>query len=207
MALYYWPAPPNGMTNNGVTDWGHNTITTWTGERYRGYMTYLAWQINIPNSTQIGIMDYQHYPSAGVTLQGMNAALNREASGRNTSTYQNYFYVVAWRDQHDSASTFHNDVVSDIYSSHVPVVAEVNAAMMPNWQEAGLNINHAITIIGYDDTSGYYFYTDTCGHSTQCNQTSHGTDGQVKTVSQSILWSAIRNITVNQSTGDGGWIW
>lgn len=102
-------------------------------------------------------------------------------------------------------------MVSDVYSSNVPVVAEVNANMLPNWNVSGMN-RHYITILGYDDTAGTYTYTDTCGSSTGCNGTGHGSDGGPHTVNQTTMWNAIVNIPPtpvpgDPTQGDGGYIW
>jgi hypothetical protein len=43
----------------------------------------------------------------------------------------------------------------------VPVVAEVNALLMPNWPSAPGRVNHFIIIISYDNNAGTYKYTDT----------------------------------------------
>lgn len=173
----------------------------------RGYMTYLAWDTQWPGWPHRGMMDNSTYPSYGVTLYGMQDGLNWEASGRNTSTWSNYFYAIQWWNS-ASASTLHSDIVTDIYTSNVPVVAEVNAQLMPNWVNHGGNTHHFITIVGYDNTQGIYYYTDTCAQSTTCGSLH---DGTINTVSQSTMWSAITSIPVNQSTapsaGDGGWVW
>jgi hypothetical protein len=209
VALYYWPAPPNLWNNPSVTDtWDGGTPTTWNGydvdsvARTRGYMMKLAWQIKAPTWSASGMMNAQPKSSA-VWLQVVRDALNWEASGENTSNWTNYIYVVVWYPG-QGQTDFHNDVVGDIYTNNVPVVAEVNAQMMPNWTNNGGRTNHYITIIGYDDNAGIYYYTDTCGHSTGCGSKY---DGGVRTASQTTVWNAITNIPYNQSTGDGGWIW
>ena len=102
-------------------------------------------------------------------------------------------------------------MVSDVYSSNVPVVAEVNANMLPNWQRTGMN-RHYITILGYDDNQGIYYYTDTCGKSTHCGDQTHGSDGGLHTATQTQMWNAIYNIPPtpvpgDPTQGDGGYIW
>src|SRR5260221_14779551 len=73
------------------------------------------------------------------------------------------------------------------------------------WAPQGKTIIHFITVVGYDDAKGIYYYTDTCGHSTDCGSLS---DGGVHTVPQGQLWAAISAVPVNTSTaynaGDGG---
>ena len=212
VALWYWPAPFNALPSNTVTD--HGVTTTWKSERWRAYMTQLAWQIQWPGWLHPGMQDQTIYPSAGTTLYGMQGGLNWEASGENPNTWLNYFYVIVWnnaQEQPSDQANFHSRVVSDIASSSVPVVAEVNANMLPNWQRTGMN-RHYITILGYDDTAGTYTYTDTCGKSTNCGDQTHGSDGGLHTADQTTLWKAIQNIPPtpfpnDPAQGDGGYIW
>ena len=205
-ALWYWPNPPNLMSNT-VTDNAINVATYWSSERMRGYMTYLAWDTQWPGWPHRGMMDNSTYPSNGISLYGMVDGLNWEASGRNPAKWSNYFYAIQWWNS-ASASILHNDIVTDTYFNNVAIVAEVDASLMPNWPKSNQNIHHYITIVGYDDTSGVYYYTDTCANSTGCGSLH---DATVQIVSQSTLWSAITAIPVNTSTspaaGDGGWVW
>ncbi len=235
IALEYWPAPPNLLSVTNIDDTsyfdvlGSHERTNWNSNRYRGYMTYLAWETNWPwnenstvgtpwhdtggaNKISTGMMDYSNYTSKGVTLYGMAAALNWEASGNNGSTWLNYFYVIAWISQNNDHNLLHQDIVSDTYSSNVPVVAEVDADYLPNWKGDTKNPHHLISIIGYNDTTDQYEYTDTCGSTTACNE--HGGNGdnsQPYWVNQGTMWNAITAITEDQRTGstegDGGWVW
>ena len=217
IALEYWPYPPNNMTSVHIVDPSNGTFTTWTGERMRGYMTDVAWQIQWPGWAHVGMMD-DHNPSYGTTLYGMQDALNWEASGENTSDWANYFYIITWWNQ-SSAQQFHTDVQNDVALSYVPVVAEVDALDLPNWKwnntgvQKPSHVYHYITIIGYDDNAGIYYYTDTCGKSTTCNvsDSTASSDGGIQTAPQSVMWQAITAVPVNQSTdpayGDGGWVW
>lgn len=211
IALWYWPNTPNLMTNNSVTDTAHtSTTTTWGSERMRGYMTYLAWQTQIPGYSHPGLMDNSTYKSWGTTLYGMRDGLNWEASG-HASNWLSYFYAIQWNNT--TSDVLLSDVVTDINNSHVPVVAEVDAQQLPNWtnKNNGTTTNHFITIIGYDNNQGIYYYTDTCGKSTNCGDQNKGSDGGVRTVPQWQMWNAITSIPLNTSTapnaGDGGWVW
>lgn len=227
VALEYWPSPPNLLTTMNVTDTAHTgTVTSWNSNRMRGYMTYLAWQLNwheTYNSTDgtpwhvagqdpVGMMDSSRYTSWGVTLYGMDNALNWAASGESSSTWLNYFYIIAWKDQ-QTPQSLHDDVVSDVYTSHVPVVAEVDPTYLnTNWTNTYHGVHHFITIIGYDDIAGKYEYTDTCGTSTHRNYFSKNSDNsQPYYANQADMWMAINSIKQNQSTapsgGDGGWVW
>lgn len=215
VALYYWPAPANYANYANVVDPQTGVSTTWDGKdpydqtyRMRGYDVHLAWQIQAPGWTQPGMME--QYAGGGVTLQTEAQAMNWEASGESTQYWQNYFYDVVWWNN-SSPSTFYGNVQYDTDDQNVPVVAEVNALMMPNWPNKSGSIHHLITIIGYNDlvhnqdgTYGIYYYTDTCGNSTQCGSNN---DGQVNTAPYDTMWNAITNIPVNQNTGDGGYVW
>ena len=218
-ALWYWPLPNNLLSPVAATDYGPThastpspaVTTTWSSERLRGYMSHLAWQIQWPGWPNAGMLDQTSFKTQGTTLYGMQGALNWEASGENPSTWFDYFYVIVW-DNHSDQATFHSQVVSDIFNSNVPVIAEVNADMLDNWQVLGGMNRHFITIIGYNDTNGTYTYTDTCAHSTGCNGTGNGSDGGTHTVAQKEIWDAIANILPtpfpnDPSQGDGGYIW
>ncbi len=221
IALDFWPAPPNLLEN--VTDdpdydkavnytRSINLQTYWNGTRMRGYMTYLAWQTQAPTWPTAGMMDTSTYPSNGVTEYDIQDALNWEASGHNVSTWQNYFYLITWWNK-SSASGLNQDVVTDVANSHVPVVAEVNAAMLPNWVDHGPGlVKHQIAIIGYDNIKGTYTYVDTCANFTKCNvETNPINENNWHTVPQSTMWQAIIAVPVNTSPlpqyGDGGWVW
>jgi hypothetical protein len=235
IALEYWPAPPNSESLVNVTDpayyayYNVNTTTSWNGVRMRGYMTYLAWQLNWPADSAgtpwhikgqdpIGMMDNSRFTSWGVTLYGMRDGLNWAASGENTSNWFSYFYAIAWISQNNSHLILHKDIMTDIYYDNVPVVAEVDVKYLPNWSQIYAGTHHFITIIGYDDTSGVYYYTDTCGYDTPCNPSTNQQKVQINfdnthvyTISQINLWGAITSITENQGNapnlGDGGWVW
>lgn len=214
VALEYWPLPPNYMSTNTVQDPGlPQATTTWHSERMRAYMTYLAWQTEWPLDLHAGMMDHSTYPTLGTSLYGMQNGLNWEASGRNPNDFSNYFYVIQWNGNVSGsnpvpASTFLGDIESDTYFNNVPVVAEVNAQMMRNWNNDGGETYHFITIIGYDNNAGKYFYTDTCANSTGCGSKY---DGNVQWDYQSDVYNAMINIPENQSSdphhGDGGYVW
>ena len=187
VALQYWPWPPN-LGNYTARDPHNNTTTTWDGgdpydgvARARGYMVNLAWNINPGyQGGALGLMQ----GGTGTTDSRMRDGLNWEASGENSSDWAYYFYVIG----SGSASTLHSAVQSDIASSNVPLVLLVNAAFLPNWPSNTQNpTNHFITIVGYNDSSGQYAYTDTCGYSTACGS-KH--DGGINVASQSAIYNA-----------------
>jgi len=204
--LYFWGKGPSVARPATYVDTANGVATSWTTDHDRAYLLYLAWETVVPGWPHAGLMD-THDPSWGVTLYGMRDGLNWEASNRDTSAWHTYFYTLVWWNQ-SSAGQFHQHVQDDIANAHVPVVAEVRARLLPNWAPQGKTINHFITVVGYDDAKGIYYYTDTCGHSTDCGSLS---DGGVHTVPQAQLWAAISAVPVNTSTaynaGDGGYVW
>ena len=205
-ALALWGNGPSAVSAATFVDPANGIATSWTTDHNRAALLALAWETAIPGWPHAGLMD-THNPSWGVTLYGVRDGLNWEASRHDARAWQTYFYTLVWWTQ-SSAGQFHQQVRDDIANAHVPVVAEVNARLLPTWPPQGQAIHHLITVVGYDDTQGLYYYTDTCGHSTGCGALS---DGGVHTVPQGQLWAAISAIPVNTSTaysaGDGGYVW
>lgn len=219
---------PTAAARWGATEW-----TTWSDVSYndiyeggnehinpnahRSYMMYIAWLSN-PNGewnpgVNTGVMDPWHYPSQGADLQWRQDVLNWEASGHNSSTWQNFFYTTQWDSNGNPGGGTQpmllSDVESDLWYSGVPVVAEVNSQMLyPNWPNNGGQTKHAIAIIGYDNTSSTYTYVDSCGSGTGSG-TGCGANQQQRTykINQNALWAALNNVAYQPSTGDGGWIW
>lgn len=194
--------------NTYATDPWNGTRTYWAGKdvdgvyRLRGYTVDLAWNIKAPNWSTAGLMQ----GGTGTGTAEMVDGLNWEASGENTSTWQNYYYTEV---AHGNSTSFHNDVVFDIGTNSVPVVPVLNAnAGLPNWDPNGGPTGHYITIVGYNDTTGEYAYLDTCGWSTDCNPWGSGNpsdpssnwDGGVHVTSQSNVWNAVNN-------WGGYWTW
>ncbi|MFI5272156.1 MAG: C39 family peptidase [Ktedonobacterales bacterium] len=204
VALAFWGLSPTSTDTITVTDPSDGVVTTWDAARDRAYIVALAWQARIPGWSRVGMMD-DHDPSAGVTLYGMRDGLNWEASRHDAGAWHEYFYTVTWWDQ-SSAAQFHHQVQDDIANARVPVVAEVSARLLPNWSPKGRQINHFVTIVGYDDIHRTYLYTDTCG--TGCGSLH---DAGINTATQAQMWAAITAIPVNRSAaynaGDGGYVW
>ncbi|HEX6543705.1 MAG TPA: C39 family peptidase [Ktedonobacterales bacterium] len=204
--LYFWGKGPSTAGPATHVDPANGVATYWTTDHNRAYLLSLAWETVIPGWRHAGLMD-THDPSWGVTLYGVRDGLNWEASNHDASAWQTYFYTLVWWNQ-SSAEEFHQHVRDDVANAHVPVVAEVSARRLPNWSPQGKPIRHFITVVGYDDSNGIYYYTDSCGKSTGCGALS---DGGVHAVSQGRLWEAISAIPVNASTaegaGDGGYVW
>ncbi len=209
-ALYYWK--PNNVTNwpagNFTEPYGpHKTTTYWrssdtgtasdTSNGYptkgRAYEMYLAEQVKPPSYATPGIVNFTYYVTHGETLSDTRDALNWEASGHCSTCWSTYFYVV---DKPASQAALHSDIASDIGGSGRAVVAFVDTGYLPNWSRS-VSGWHAITIIGYDDSSGTYFYTDTCGH--RCNTSSRSTNGGTWAIGQQVLFNAVHSLIIAQS--------
>lgn len=204
--LYFWNGKTHSWGTHTYTDPSNSVTTIWSDGHNRSYTLHLAWEIRPPGAPHAGMMD-QHAISYGVTLYGMRDALNWEASAENAGIWQHYFYTNEWWDE-NTPETLHTQIETDIVLSGKPIVVEVDARYLPNWPPLSEQKNHYVTIIGYDNASGRYAYTDTCGHTTGCGS---NRDGGVNYISYSQLWQAITAIPVNRSTdphaGDGGWVW
>ena len=130
------------------------------------------------------------------TLIDVRDALNWEASGRNTSTWSNYFYL-AVTPGNLSASQLHTYVKSDLYNSQVPLIVSVNENVLPDW--SGSSGSHLIAITGYDDNAGTYTYSETCDRTgVACNTQVVGHYN----IGQQLLYSGIQN-----DNGNGGIVW
>jgi hypothetical protein len=177
VALWFWPAPPNTMDAHDVYDpMESGQYSSWNGEdidytyRLRGYMLWLADQVQPPTWWKYGMLNqsfYQSNESGGVTLQVVQDTLNWEASGHNQSNWQNYFYTTVWNSQFYNRyypsnlySALHSDIVADIANSHVPVLVELPAGYLPNWPNTA-TVNHMVAIVGYDDNVHTFTYIDT----------------------------------------------
>jgi hypothetical protein len=163
-------------------------------------MVQLAWNIHAPsyiwNGSSFNGMMRNSWGSVDWVVRD---GLNWEASGENTSTWQNYYYELVSAPQSNSA-TFYNNVQFDIGTNNVPVVVLLNAnAGLSNWPASGTT-GHYITIVGYNNTTGEYAYMDTCGYSTYCNHYGTNFDGGVKKAPRSQVRNAI-------SSYAGSWIW
>jgi hypothetical protein len=167
-ALYYWngktntyPAgwytePPYSSKTGGPTRW---TSTYWTSsDQNRSYEMYLADQVQVPGWSTPGMVTFYGYNSAGTFLADMTNTLNWEASGHSTTNWQNFFYLTVYK-ANLSAATLNTDIMLDINAGR-PVVAAVNTLYLPNWEHG---VAHMITIIGFNNNTGQYVYTDTCG--------------------------------------------
>lgn len=176
-ALYYWNGktntypsgsytePPYSSETGGPTRW---TTTYWTSSDHnRSYEMYLADQVMVPGWSTPGMVTFYGYNSAGTFLADMTNTLNWEASGHDKNNWQNFFYLTVYK-ANLSAATLNNDIMLDINSGR-PVVAAVNTGYLPNWN---FPVAHMITIIGYNNNTGQYVYTDTCG--TICGSNSNG---------------------------------
>lgn len=212
-ALYYW----NGKTSSYPAGWytepsyaNYHTNTYWkSSDHNRSYEMYLADQVLVPGWSTPGMVTFSSYPHAGTYLADMTNTLNWEASG-HSSSWQNYFYLSVPNWYKDSSgnytikvsqSTVNSDIVADINGGH-PVVVEVNTTNLPNWNKNG--ILHFITIVGYDQTTGIYWYTDTCG--TACGSMYNGGVNIINQVTPDQYGNDLYDAIINVGPG-GGFSW
>ncbi|MHB8399657.1 MAG: cysteine peptidase family C39 domain-containing protein [Candidatus Limnocylindrales bacterium] len=169
----YWASTDTGTSAD--TSNGYPTVG-------RSYLMYIAMQVKPPTFSSQGLESYASYPTTGATLTDARDVLNWEMSG-HASNWQNYWYRTTFPTQ----TQLHSDIASDI-AAGTAVVASVNTAYLPNWNRS---LIHAITVYGYNDTTGTYSYYDTCGHA--CNGSVNSTNGGTWTVSQTALYNAIHS--------------
>lgn len=164
---------------------------------------YIAEVTEPPTFGTPGLPDFTNYPTAGSALTDVRDVLNWEASGHNTSNWNTYFYARV-ADDNLSAATLHYDIVSDINYGK-PVVAEVMTNDLPNWPTGSHNQIHYITIVGYDDGSGTYAYTDTCSQG--CGSLYNGGVNYISqsTGSQNLLKAITDYGPSNQYNGGFDW--
>ncbi|MFI5273875.1 MAG: hypothetical protein ACHQ4H_12650 [Ktedonobacterales bacterium] len=212
-ALYYW----NGKTNTYPAGWytepssaNYHTNTYWnSSDHNRSYEMYLADKVMVPGWAYPGMVTFKSYSSAGTYLGDLTNTLNWEASG-HSSSWQNYFYLSVPNWYKDSSgkytikvskSTVNSDIVADINGGHA-VVVEVNTTNLPNWNRNGLT--HYITIVGYDNTTGIYWYTDTCG--TACGSMYNGGVHTINQVTPDQYGNDLYDAIINVGVG-GGFSW
>jgi hypothetical protein len=145
---------------------------------------YLSEQVKPPTFSSKGVVNFTYYPTHGGTITDTRDVLNWEASN-HSSNWAGYFYVFA---ASPTEAQLHADIVADIRSFSAPVVASVDTFYLPNWSKS---LNHAITIIGFDDINGTYTFLDTCGH--QCNGSANSTNGGIWNIDQHHLYQAVHS--------------
>lgn len=205
VALNYWGGINWGATLAVDDHWstvnGQRADLYWNDTHHHAEIAYLAVDVHWPG--QSGWPGEIYYANDGESLgayySDIISALNWEASGENSSDWQNFYYGFV---KAPSVATLHADIVSDVGIDHKPVIANVwtndlrNNITPSDWH--GNNTGHSIAIIGYNDTAGTYEYVETCGP--QCG----GTYG-IHTIPQSQLQQAI--LDDNESEDQQTLIW
>ena len=187
---FYWPLTSyTEPTTSGVrvtTSWKDGTYA----DQGRGYMMFLAEQVNPPSFTSPGLVSFtKTVGSDGASVTGSSLGdaalvLNWESSGQTTE--KGYFTNAGKPKQ----SVFNADLSQEIGVYGVPAYVAVNTATLPNW--AGHSVPHAIAVVGYDASN--YYYVDTCWKSTRCgygNPTLTGTRPGTWAISKSTLYGAL----------------
>jgi len=188
VALAFWL---NTAQMGTQSFYDYKATTTWNDTNHQAYLMYLATKTQWPTETGVpGEIYYDANGNSQGTYYGdLVNALNWNASGHGTKgAWQGYFYIA---NTAVTASNLNSEIVSDIGVTHVPAVALVQAADLPDWH--GNAVGHYIAITGYDNNAGTYTYAETCGPNCGGQWGHH-------TISQSGLLTAIIN-------GGGVFVW
>ncbi len=200
-----WPKPGPAVAMSGKTRlglyWAGTDKVNGFEAHGRGYMMYLATAVQPPGWQSTGMAVYASadgkplYPTRGSSRANIQAALNWEVSNHNQEGWAEAWYASVLRPDTTLAVDLRTAVMLDVGRDGVPVVAAVDTADLPNWQD-GKNTphtRHAVTIVGYDNTARppTYTYIDTCGRA--CNHRANNRNGQVYVISQAAMVKAISN--------------
>ena len=199
VALYYflpanvtsWPAgsfkePSNAPSTipSGGTYWESKDKVNGYSTYGRAYLLHLAEQVKPPSYAAPGMVSFASYPSTGANLTDLRDVLNWEASG-HASGWATFFYSIV-KASSMTQTSLHTDIKQTIDGGHAVVVA-ADTGLLPNWSRS---LSHAITVVGYDDKTSTYKYTDTCG--VHCNGSPKAKNGGVWTIAQVGLYDAIK---------------
>lgn len=198
-----WPSPgPSLPSTSGKrigTYWsGSDTVNGFTAHG-RGFIMYMA-MLSQPaawSATGIAVFAGQSgtplYPTRGASRQNIQAGLNWEVSGQDSSTWLDAWYASVTRADPNLARDLQAAVTLDVGRDGVPVVVALDTYDLPNWQAgtATPHIRHSVAIVGYDNAANppTYTYLDTCGRS--CNSRGGNQNGQIHVIAQSKMVAAI----------------
>ena len=201
-----WPSPGPIVA---ATSGGKPLGTYWSGSdsvdgftaHGRGFVMYMAMQTQPPVWKATGIAVWAddkgapYYPTRGASLDNIQTGVNWEVSGRNSTDWVDGWYGTVNSYDPTLARDLQVAVMLDVGRDGVPVIAAVDTFDLPNWQ-AGTNtphIRHAVSIVGYDNTSSppTFTYIDTCG--AECNPRSGNGNGQVHVIAQSGMVAAMQD--------------
>ena len=178
----YWRSSDTGTSSDTSNGYGTNG---------RNYVIYMAEKVLPPTFGRPGIDNFDSYPTTGGSLPDMRDAVNWESTNHSPD-----WETVGWYTVHSGAGTqteLVNNVKTDVFWNSTPVIASVHTYVssslhLPNWTA---NANHAITIVGYNDTTSTFTYLDTCGKN--CNVSSGNHNGGTYTVSYSTMYQLIKD--------------
>jgi hypothetical protein len=215
VAVYYWKVDTflSFPAGNFTEPYGpHSSTTFWrssdtgtssdTSNGYatkgRNYEMYLAEKVKPPTFATPGIINFSVYPTNGGTIPDMRDGVNWEQTG-HAPDWQTWAYYV-YHQGPGTQTELVNHVKQDVFWDDAPVVvilmtkATVGGTTyhLPNWDHA---VAHAVTIVGYDDTTSKFTYIDTLG--TDGNGSPGNHNGGTYTVSYTTMFKLI------QAHGDG----
>ena len=201
-----WPSPGPvvAATSGGKplgTYWsGSDTVSGFTAHA-RGFVMYMAMQSQPPTWRASGIAVWAddkgapYYPTRGAPLENIQAGVNWEVSGRNSTDWRDAWYGTVYSYDPTLARDLQVAVMLDVGRDGVPVVAAVDTFDLPNWNAGSStpHIRHAVSIVGYDNAANppTFTYIDTCGAS--CNPRSGNENGGVHVIAQSAMVAAIQD--------------
>jgi hypothetical protein len=199
-----WPAngpsftSPNGSAQHLGTYWSGTVKVNGFTARGRGFLMYLAMAVKPAGWTSPGIDVFVGgdgralYPTRGSPPPDTQAALNWEASG-HAADWSETWYATVPRWDPTIARDLQAAVMLDVGRDGVPVVVSADTFYLPNWQAGSRtpHTRHAVTIVGYDNSSNppIYTYLDTCGRS--CNSRAGNQNGQIHVISQAAMANAV----------------
>ncbi len=189
---------PTFQNSNKTTYWTWNQA----GVYARGYMFYISMLVS-PGGSFKGLDDYHKpgtstplYPTTGADPGPTVEVLDWESS--NHSTYTSGYWYFIYKNDPTLAQDLQNDVSFDVGLAYLGVQIRVDAYYLTNWAGTGQHVGHAVTIVGYNNSTGTYTFIDTYGpHAGEFTQ------------SQSSIVNAIQKMPASPAgwPADGGFIW
>ena len=179
---------------------GSDSVSGFTAHG-RGFVMYMATRSQPPTWNATGITvwadssGHAYYPTRGASLNGIQAGLNWEASGHDTTDWVDAWYGTVNSYDPTLARDLQAAVMLDVGRDGVPVVAAIDTYDLPNWRDGAStpHTRHAVSIVGYDNTASppTYTYIDTCGRA--CNPRGGNKNGQIHVIAQSAMVAAIQD--------------
>jgi len=155
---------------------------------------YAAEVVLPPSFSRAGVDDFSTYRTAGASNPDVRDVLNWEWIGEDKTFWGDSAYMFWAVHTTGSQASLLDNVKNDVYWYNVPVFMDVltyyssggTTYRLPNWSK---QVEHAIAIIGWNDTTQKFTYIDTC--SRDCNSSSGNNNGGTYTVSYSTMFTLL----------------